>query len=59
MNTTLEQKLEQLVDDYYSAESWDDKGDCFFHIVDVFNYLKGKNYESKMMMVLQNIIVMG
>lgn len=55
----LEQKLKQLVDDYYSAESWEDQGEQFFHIVDVFNYLKGKGYESKMMTVLQNIIVMG
>lgn len=55
----LEQKLEQLVQNYYKATSWETRGDYFFTIVDVFNKLKAKGYESKMMTVMQNIIVLG
>lgn len=59
MEEHLENYLKDLVDKYYKAEDFNKKGDYFFAIVDVYEDLRNKGYESHMMMVLQNIIVLG
>ena len=59
MGKTLGAQLAEIVDSYYKATEMEVRAHFFFTIVDVYNKLKANGYSSKMMTVMQNIIVMG
>lgn len=55
----MEAKVRDLINRYYKATDWNEKGDLFFTIVDVYKKLRAKNYSGQLMTELSNIIVMG